>query len=357
LLTAELHKRLGQVDLSLTLEAAPGSTLVLVGESGSGKTSALRLMAGLSAPDRGHLSVNGTTWFSSADQLSVPPWRRAVGYVPQDSTLFPHLSVMENVAFGLQAQGLRRATVASRAGSALERFGIAPLRNHRPAQLSGGQQQRVALARALVLEPELLLLDEPLSALDQLARREIRQELRQLLGELTCVSILVTHNPVEALVFGDMVAVLENGKAEQVGSREDLLRRPRSAFIAEFMGVNLFQGSVAGRKDGVARLQTADGELAVMEPDTADSEVFASVSPREITLHLEAPTGSAQNVFFGPIREIIPEPPHGERLRIALATHPPLVAEVTSSAARGLGLAEGMVVYAAFKATGVLPYK
>jgi molybdate transport system ATP-binding protein len=234
---------------------------------------------------------------------------------------------------------------------------LAELAKRRPQQLSGGQQQRVALARALVLEPKLLLLDEPLSALDLQTRREIRSELRQILAGLPCITIYVTHNPVEAMVFGDRVLVLDRGRAEQSGSRDDLLRHPRSPLIAEFMGVNLFQGRVIGRDSvGLARLSTDDGELVVVDPGGEDT-VFVTINPREITLHTERPAGSAQNVLRGQVEEILPEPPFGERVRVALTTHPPLVAEVTRSAVETLGIREGVTMYAAFKATGVIPYR
>jgi molybdate transport system ATP-binding protein len=357
-LRADFAKLLGGFQLQVSLEAEPASTLVLVGESGSGKTTVLRLLAGLLEPDSGHLALDGTTWFDAASGIDLPGWRRPVGYVAQDYALFPHLSVFDNVAFGCRARGDSVDTTRRRVGGVLERFRLGELAARRPADLSGGQQQRVAVARALILEPRLLLLDEPLSALDLRTRREVRQELRQLLAEVTCISVLVTHSPVEAMVFGDRVAVLERGRAAQVGTREDLLRHPRSPHIAEFMGVNLIRGVVASRDgSGLAQLRTSDGDLFVVDPGEAESEVFVSISPREITLHLEAPGGSAQNVFAGPVKEIIPEPPDGLRVRVALGTHPPLVAEVTRPAVDALGLREGLVVHAAFKASGVVPYK
>lgn len=358
MLAAELVKQVDGFSLRVSLEAEAASTLVLVGESGAGKTTVLRLLAGLLQPDGGRIAVESAVWFDSTRGELLPAWRRPVGYVAQDYALFPHLSVLENVAFGLRATGQTAAARARLVSAMLERLGIAALRSRRPSQLSGGQQQRVALARALVLEPRLLLLDEPLAALDLQTRKEVRQQLRQLLAELTCVTVLVTHSPVEALVFGDRVLVLEKGRGEQIGSREDLLLRPRSAYVADFMGVNLFQGVIAGRSDaGLARLRTADGEITVVDPGELESELFASVSPREITLYLEPPGGSAQNVFAGPVRELIPEPPHGERVRVSLGTRPPLVAEITRSAVEGLGLRGGVVVYAAFKASGVVPYR
>jgi molybdate transport system ATP-binding protein len=239
----------------------------------------------------------------------------------------------------------------------LERLGVSDLAGRRSGDLSGGQQQRVALARALVLEPRLLLLDEPLSALDLQTRRIVRAELRKLLAALPCITVYVTHSPLEAMVFGDAIAVVESGRITQTGSRDELLRHPRSPYVAEFMGVNLYQGTIVERMTGgLARIRTAGGVLSAVDPGGED-EVFLAVNPREITVSLEPPMGSAQNVMRGVIAELVPEPPFGERVRVVLATDPPLVAEVTSHAVSSLGLAEGREVYAAFKATGVVAYR
>ncbi len=207
---------------------------------------------------------------------------------------------------------------------------LVPFALRRPSELSGGQQQRVALARALAPEPRLLLLDEPLSALDLGTRQAVRGELRALLARLACATVLVTHSPLDAMVFGDAIAVIEDGALTQVGVRDELLRHPRSPYVATLLGVNLFQGTVAGREPGgVAHVRTADGALAVADPG-ADGQVFVVVNPQEIILSLEPPAGSAQNVFRGAVIEIVPEPPAGDRVRVALGTNPPLVAEVTS---------------------------
>ena len=356
MLSFRARKRLGSFQLVADFELAGGGVLVLVGESGAGKTTVLRTLAGLEHPDDGRIALDGELWFDASVRVDLAPARRAVGYVAQDYALFPHLSALDNVAFGPSADGASRATARERAMRSLDRLGVAALAERRPQQLSGGQQQRVALARALVLEPKLLLLDEPLSALDPTTRREVRGELRRLLARLPCATLYVTHTPSEALLFGDRIAVLENGVVSQLGSRDDLLRHPRSAYVAEFMGINLFRGTIVERNgDGLARLHTEDGDLWVVDPGTAD-EVFAAVSPREITLHREPPSGSAQNLLTGDIAEIVPEPPLGERLRVVLASRPNLVAEVTRHASEALDLREGVRVHAAFKATGVSVY-
>jgi molybdate transport system ATP-binding protein len=330
---------------------------VIVGESGAGKTTVLRMLAGLTRPDRGRVELDGEVWSDAATGAWLPPERRAVGYVAQDYALFPHLPVHHNVAFGLRALGRPAAEVRTRTAAMLERMGLADLAARRPAQLSGGQQQKVALARALVLEPRLLLLDEPLSALDLTTRRELRAELRRLLAGLDCVTLYVTHSPTEAMAFGQRIVVLEAGRVSQEGTREDLLRRPRSPYVAELMGLNLFRGEVISRAPGsTARVATAGGELHVVDPGV-EGEVIMVVSPREVTLWRDPPAGSAQNVFHGPVEEIVPEPPLGERVRVALATRPPLVAEVTRRAVEALELAPGTMVYATFKATGVETFR
>lgn len=357
MLRARFASRRGEFLLDAALEAAEGSTLVLVGESGAGKSTVLRMLAGLDHPENGLVDVSGDLWYDSARGIRIPAGRRSIGWVSQDYALFPHLTAGENVEFGLRASGVPAARARARALELLERFGLAAELPRRPAALSGGQQQRVALARALVLEPRLLLLDEPLSALDPGTRREVRGLLKAVLRERRTTTVYVTHSPLEALALGERIAVMERGRIVQDGMPADLLRHPRSAGVAEFLGVNLFQGTIGGRREeGLVEVKTARGSVTAVDPGGAD-EVFVAVNPKEIVLSLDPPAGSARNVFRGRVTEIVPEPPAGERIRVALATEPPLVAEVTPQAVHALGLAEGVEVYAAFKATGVLPYR
>jgi len=349
-------KRLRALQLDVTLTASPGERLVLVGESGAGKTTVLNLIAGLVVPDRGTIRLDGVVVFDSSARVNVPAPARPIGYVFQDYALFPHLSVFENVAFGLRAQGIAGALVRARVGDVLDQLSISTLAAQSPRRLSGGQQQRVALARALVLQPRVLLLDEPLSALDAPARRAVRTELRRTLAGLPCMTLLVTHSPLDALVFGDQIAVLDEGRVVQAGGSEDLLRCPRSRYVADLMGLNFFQGKVVVRHaDGLAEVHTNGGALRIVAEGASD-EVFIAVDPREITLHVAPPAGSAQNVFAGPIVELVPEPPLGERVRVALATRPPLVAEITAHALHDLSLQEGQSIYASFKATAARAY-
>ncbi len=356
MLRASLARRLGEFALDCAIEAVPGQPLVIVGESGSGKTTVLRLLAGLDRPDAGRIELDGEVWFAGETGSFVPAHTRPIGYLPQGYSLFPHLGALGNVAFGLRAQGVSKRPAHERALALLERLGIAALADRRPSQLSGGEQQRVALARALVLEPRLLLLDEPLSALDVETRHAVRGELRQLLATLSCVTILVTHSPLEALVFGERIVVLEHGRVAQVGDRTALLTQPRSRYVATLLGLNLLPGRVVERHPGgSATLRTARGLVTVTEAAPGD-DLFVAVSPEQVMLSLEPPVGSARNVFQGTIEELVPEPPFGERVRVVLGPRPPFVVEVTASAARELGLAVGRQVHAAFKATSVVAY-
>jgi molybdate transport system ATP-binding protein len=346
--------RRGEFALDVAFEAPAGATTVIVGESGAGKTSLLRLAAGLDQPESGRIRLDDEVLVDPGAGIAVPAWRRDVGYVAQDYALFPHLTVAQNVAFGLDAKRIGRGEIESRVAKTLRRARIGELARRRPAMLSGGQQQRAALARALVLDPRLLLLDEPLAALDLQTRRQVRGELRDLLRDLGCVTLYVTHSPLEALLFGDRIVVMEDGRVTQIGTRDDLLRHPRSRYVAALMGTNLLAGTV--RRSGAGRVQTADGEVSVSDPG-GPGEVFLAVDPGQITIHPQAPEGSAQNVFVGPILELAPEPPTGDRVRVVLGTHPALVAEVTREAVAALSLHEGMLVHASFKATGIRTYR
>lgn len=357
MLSVDVRRRLGAFALDATFSAAPGETLVLVGESGSGKSTILYLLSGLMDPDVGRVVLDNSVLFDSARRLVTPPHQRPVGFVFQDYALFPHLSVFENVAFGLRAQHVPDPVLSRRINALLEQVGIADLARRKPQALSGGQRQRVALARALAVEPRLLLLDEPLAALDLQTRAQVRVELRRRLTDLTCITILVTHSPYEALLFGDQIAVVDRGRIVQIGPRDELLRHPRTDYVAQLMGLNFVQGRVVSKETGgIAVVETENGQVRVAGP-LDEQEVFLVIDPREVTLHTAPPSGSAQNVFVGPIVEMVPEPPFGDRVRVVLGTRPPIVAEVTARAVDALGLREGSRVYASIKATAPRTFK
>ena len=356
MLELRVRRRLGSFALDAELRDEGPGPLVLVGESGSGKSTLLRIVAGLLHPDSGpepsRVVLDGTVLVDTAAGVVLPVPSRPIGYVAQDYALFPHLDALENVAFGLRASGRPARESRARAAAGLERLGVSALARSRPAQMSGGQQQRVALARALVLEPRLLLLDEPLSALDPTTRRSVRAELRRTLAELSCRVVLVTHSPTEALALGARIAVIEAGRVVQHGTRDALVRHPRSRYVAEFLGINRFDAIATREPDGTARLETA-GCVLVAADGEIEGEVIALVDPRDVTLSLEPPAGSARNVLRGRVEELLPEPPSLERVRVSLESRPPLVAEITHAAADAMGLAVGTPVYASFKASGV----
>jgi len=357
MLRAVAVRRLADFRLEAEIEVERGATLAVVGETGAGKTTLLRMLAGLDHPDAGRIELGDQVYFDGTARPPVPAWRRSVGYVGQDCALFPHLSAFDNVAFGLRNQGLRGRWVRARVGETLERLGLGDLARRKPRALSGGQRQRVAVARALVIEPALLLLDEPLSALDLETRRALQSELRRLLAEFPGATVYVSRSPTEAALFGDRIAVIENGLTTQKGTPDELVRVPRTPYVAEFLGVNLYRGTL-GYRDfaGMVEVQTPDITLSVVDPGGED-EAFVMVNPRAVTLSLERLEGSAQNVFYGPIGDLVPAPPFGDRVRVAVESKPPIVAEVTKHTIETLGLKSGLPVYASFKASGVNTYR
>lgn len=380
MLTATLDTHLNTFHLDMCFSAEAGKTTVLLGESGAGKSTVLRLLVGLLHPQHGHISLEGVTYFDSEQHIIIPPQERPFGYVFQDYTLFPHLSVFENVAFGLRAQHLPRRMVRQRVGEALEQVRLTGFDQRRPAQLSGGQQQRVAIARALALQPRLLLLDEPLAALDVQTRREVRQELRHILSSAGITTVMVTHQYLEALLFGHHILVLEQGRVIQQGSQRDLLQYPRSSYVAELVGLNFFRGRVVACETGslcTIQLQS-NGEpgikvSAALEEHTqtdrvpgAGDEAYVLVDPRSITLYQTLPDSSARNIFQGEIVQLLHlganfsnGSEHDGRVRVSILiddSAPPLTAEITEASATRMGLGEGKWVYATFKATEARAY-
>ena len=339
--------RLGVLTLDVGLAAEPGETVVLLGPNGAGKTTLLRVLAGLIALDAGRVVVDCQVLDDPTSDAWVPTERRPIGYVFQNHALFPHLSALENVAFGLRARGARRREADRQAQAWLERVGVAEHAGARPDALSGGQAQRVALARALVLEPRVLLLDEPLSALDASTRVDTRRELRRHLEAHDGVRVVVTHDPVDAMTLGDRVIVLEAGRVVQSGPLAELRERPRSRYVADLVGVNLYRGSADG---GRIRLREG-GEL--IAAGHARGDVFAVVHPRAVALHRDEPEGTPRNVLPGTVEHLDVE---GDRVRVIVAGAVPVTAEVTPAAVTELELTAGAAVWASIKATEVSVY-
>jgi molybdate transport system ATP-binding protein len=377
MLDVSLDTHLNTFHLALDFCAEIGKTTVLLGESGAGKTTVLRFLAGLLHPQKGHILLNGCVYYDSERHIAVAPQKRPFGYVFQDYVLFPHLSVFENVAFGLHAQHLPRQVIRRRVGTVLEQVHLVGLEQHRPAQLSGGQQQRVAIARTLALQPQLLLLDEPLAALDVQTRREVRQQLRLIIAEAGITTIMVTHQYLEALLFGQQILVLDHGSMIQQGGLHDLRDAPRSAYVAELVGTNFFCGHLVGYEThttGIIQLPSEsvdDGRIEIIatlrERSMAGSvpgigdEAYVIVHPQSITLHHTPPEGSARNVFCGKIIHLLfPGGKEGHvRVSIQLdnaCSATPLIAEITQTSATRMELQEGQRVYATFKATEASAY-
>jgi molybdate transport system ATP-binding protein len=346
-LEARVDLTVGRLRLDAEVAVATGELVVLLGPNGAGKTTLLRALAGLVALDRGRVVLDGEVLDDTGAGIHVATERRPIGFVFQDYLLFPHLSALENVAFGLRARGLARAEARRRATAWLARVGLAEHARSRPRALSGGQAQRVALARAMVSDPRLLLLDEPLAALDVASRAEVRRDLRRHLGSFEGARLLVTHDPLEAMTMADRLVVLEDGKVTQTGTPAQVSARPRSRYVAELVGVNLFRGRAAGH---TIRL-TGGGSLVAAE--SHQGEVFASVHPRAVALHRRAPEGTPRNVLAGTADTLDVV---GDRVRVRVTGTVPIVAEVTPAAAGELRLADGGPVWATVKATEVTVY-
>jgi molybdate transport system ATP-binding protein len=382
MLDAQFDLLLGSFHLDMRFSSESGKTTVILGESGSGKSTVLRLLAGLLKPDKGHFVLDDETYVDTAQHFEIPPQERPIGYVFQEYVLFPHLSVFDNVAFGLRMQGgISRKEIRRRVAEALEQVHLVGYDDRHPRQLSGGQQQRVAIARALALKPQLLLLDESLSALDIQTRREVEQELRQILSRLQLTTVMVSHQYIDALLFGHQIIVLDQGKVIQQGCHLDLLLHPQSPYIAEMVGVNLLKGQVVSTDASLfytislSKSENKELEVIAISQDDAQhatklipqQEVSVVVDPRSITLHQSKPKSSARNVFRGEIIQIVPISATCSEtakkmeglMRVSMLIDPalpPLSADITVTSSSQLDLSPGKVIYASFKATETRAY-
>ena len=338
---------IGAFELDVNLRVEPGEVVAVLGPNGAGKTSLLRGLAGLLPLDAGRVALDGVALDEPAAGVFVPSERRPIAMVFQDYLLFPHLTVLENVAFGLRSRGISRPEATATAHRWLERVGLAAEGERKPASISGGQAQRVALARALATNPALLLLDEPMAALDASTRVEFRRDLRRHLESFQGVRLLVTHDPLEAMAMADRLVILEQGRVLQSGSPADVTQRPRSRYVADLVGVNLFRGWAS---ENVIALE---GGGSLTATGAADGEVFAVVHPRTVALYRTRPDGTPRNVWEGRAVDLDFE---GDRVRVRLAGSPSIVAEVTPAAVRELNLDRGDPVWVAVKATEVTVY-
>jgi molybdate transport system ATP-binding protein len=333
---------LGALHLDVALALDGGRTAAIVGPNGAGKTTLLRALAGLEPITSGCVVLNGRVLDDPANGVSVPAEQRGIGFVFQDYLLFPHLSAIDNVAFGLRARGVGRTQARRRAVDWLQRLGLDGHGDARPDALSGGQAQRVALARALVTEPQMLLLDEPLAALDATTRAQTRRDLRRYLDGFDGVRVIVTHDVVDAAALADELIVLEAGAIAQRGTTDDISARPRSRYVADLVGVNLLQGHARG-----TMITLPDGSV-LTSADAAEGEVLVVVHPRAVAVHRHVPEGTPRNVWAG-VADSLDR--HGERVRLRVTGAVPIVAEVTPAAVAALALADGGPVWVSVKAT------
>ena len=343
-LKANVSLRLGALQLEVEVTAEPGAVLALLGPNGAGKTTMLRALAGLQPIEEGQIELDGLVLDAPSKGVFVAAEDRAIGYLFQDYLLFPHLSVLENVAFGLRSRGKPQPLQTARGW--LERMDLADYASGKPGQLSGGQAQRVALARALAPEPRLLLLDEPLAALDASTKVTIRRDLKQQLSGFDGISLFVTHDPVDAAALADAVLVLEEGRVMQEGTIPDITARPRSRYVADLVGVNLWRGQA---KDGEVKV----GDTSISAVDAVDGDVFALVHPRSVSLYSDRPHGSPRNVWPGIATSLDSA---GDRVRVRVEGPVTLVAEITNAALADLGLVGGEEVWVSFKASEVDVY-
>jgi molybdate transport system ATP-binding protein len=339
-----LHARLvverARFRLDLDLTVAAGEVVALLGPNGAGKTTALRALAGLAALTTGHIDLDGAPLHTLATE------DRPIGMVFQDYLLFPHLSALDNVAFGPRCHGAGKFDARKTAAAWLRRVGLSEHSGAKPRQLSGGQAQRVALARALAAGPRLLLLDEPLAALDAHTRLQVRSELRRHLTEFDGATVVVTHDPLEAMVLADRLVVIESGAIVQQGTPAEVARRPRTDYVARLVGLNLHRGTADGRRVAV-------GDVLFNVAEDLRGPVFLAFSPAAVALYRSRPDGTPRNLWEATIEGI---ERHGDNVRIHLDGSIAVAADVTPAAVADLDLTPGQRVWAAVKATETHAY-
>jgi len=352
--TATLHvdaqAKLDDFNLDVALHVEPGRVVGVVGPNGAGKTTLLRTIAGLTPVSGGSIRLGDTVLDDVATDTFLPVEQRPVSLVFQDYRLFPHLSVLDNVAFPLRSRGTNRAAARDTAQHWLDRLDLTALAARKPPQLSGGQAQRVALARALAADPQVLLLDEPLAALDAQTRLDVRTELRGHLADFAGVCLLVTHDPLEALILADDLVVLETGKVTQRGTPADVARRPATAYVASLVGLNLYSGAVTG--DDIV---TLDGGGALSAPTHGHSGgVLVAFRPSAVAVYLDRPAhGSPRNAWPAAVRNI---ELLSDRVRLQVDGAISALVDITPAAVADLRLTLGAEVWVTVKSTEIDVY-
>jgi molybdate transport system ATP-binding protein len=348
-LDAQVALRKGTLDLDVHLHVQAGTVVALLGPNAAGKTTLLRALAGLVPLDAGQVVLDEVVLDDPAAAVHVPTERRPIGVVFQDYLLFPHLSALDNVAFGLRSRGASRAAAREAARAWLARMGLETCALVKPRALSGGQAQRVALARALATDPRLLLLDEPLAAMDAGARADLRRALSRHLAAYEGTCLVITHDPIEAMTLADQLVVLEAGRIVQAGTPQELSSHPRSRYVAELVGLNLYRGRAEQR----AIVLTGGQRLIAADPMPDSGEVFAVIPPRAVALHRVLPEGSPRNVWKGVVEDLDVV---GNHVRARVSGDLPIIAEVTQGAVASMHLDDGGPVYVSVKAVEVEVY-
>jgi molybdate transport system ATP-binding protein len=331
--------------LDIAFDVPAGATVALLGPNGAGKSTAVWALAGVIPLSSGRITLGDRVLDDAAAGIFVPPEQRRIGAVFQDGLLFPHLDVAGNIAFALRAGSPSQREADRRAVEWIARFDLGDLASKRPGELSGGEAQRVGLARALAAGPEMLLLDEPLSALDAGARGRMRRILTRHLAEFEGPRVLITHDAAEASLLADHVVVIEDGSVTQTGTPGELLRAPRTTYAADLAGLNLLAGTAA------AGAVAVEGGLTIQTADTSlEGEVLLTIHPRAVAIHPERPGGSPRNTWGSAITSI---ETLGDLCRVQFEGPVPLIAEITTAARRSLGLEPGMTAWVAIKATEI----
>ena len=345
LVVDRVSKRLGSFQLSeVSFQVEEGEYFVVLGPTGAGKTLLLEVVAGFYKPDSGRILLNGN------DITSWPPEKRGIGFVYQDYALFPHMSVRENISYGLKVRGASEEEIEEKVRWASELLGVGHLLDRKPEQLSGGEQQRIALARALVLEPKLLLLDEPFSAVDVALKKKLWEELKKIHEELGLAVVHVTHNHEEALFFADRIAVMESGRIVEEGDPLEVFYRPRSLFVAEFLQFgNILRGEAVGFEDGLTAVDV--GGVVIKVPGEYRGRVVLGVRPEDVLLSKAPVRSTARNVLKGMVEELSVKVPLVE-VSVAVGGSR-IKAFVTKASMEELGLRAGDEVYLTFKASSV----
>jgi molybdate transport system ATP-binding protein len=347
MLEADIQLRLSRLNLDAAFTVASGEVLALLGPNGSGKSTTLRALVGLLPLAGGRIVLDGTVLEDPARKVKIPPEGRPISLMFQDYLLFPHLSALENVAFGLRAKGTDKKIARDKASEAMARLGLDGLGEAKPGSMSGGQQQRVAMARALVTDPKLLLLDEPLAALDVSTKTDVRRLLREVLRQSHAANVLVTHDLLDAVALGDRMVVIEDGGIVQTGTPAEVTARPRSRYVADLTGVNLLRGTV---RDTLLDVDDG-GQLVIGEPVTGPT--LAVIAPAAVSVDRQRPEGTAQNTWPGQISAV---DLMGDRVRVRIEGKPSITAEVPPAAVDALKLDDGGELWASVSPDAITVY-